>query len=537
MGKALYRRYRSRSLSEIVGQQHITDILEKSLKTGKISHAYLFVGPRGTGKTSVARILAHEINGFDYEIEDDYLDIIEIDAASNTGVDNIRDLREKAIIAPTKGKYKIYIIDEVHMLSKSAFNALLKTLEEPPEHVVFIMATTDAHKVPVTITSRSQSFVFRLASPDVMLQHLRGIAGAESIKISDGALKVVVRRSGGSFRDAISLLDQVSTLADGEITEEVITKALGLPQDDLVQQLYGAYLGGGVDEVTEILRAFAGQGIKAEIVAEELMGLIVERPCSGAMGLLDKLVDVPRAGYPEVKLLLALLSGGGGVSDGGSEENTSGGAPVFTGHRLSRSAGNRGEARPSSTVSSEPPSEAPPQRESGGQNVATGSQEGMALAESAKFSATSESELQSSGEGADGGLGETVEEMAASHLLPAEREGRNPVKTGVSPEVFSDKSPSALSSFNWENLLAAIQKEASTIAKYVSDSDYEVVDDKLVIYARKAFAKNQIDKKRNIIIDLLPDGMGLEVLASAKNTDATIANIANIMGGGEEVRL
>ncbi|MCQ2569228.1 MAG: AAA family ATPase, partial [Candidatus Saccharibacteria bacterium] len=122
--KALYRRYRPKALSEVIGQEQITDILSKSLKNGKLAHAYLFIGPRGTGKTSVARILAHEINGFKYELEDDYLDIIEIDAASNTGVDNIRDLREKAIIAPTKGKYKVYIIDEVHMLSKSAFNAL-----------------------------------------------------------------------------------------------------------------------------------------------------------------------------------------------------------------------------------------------------------------------------------------------------------------------------------------------------------------------------------------------------------------------------
>ena len=153
--KALYRRYRPKTLSEVVGQEQITSVLEKAIKNGKIAHAYLFIGPRGTGKTSVARILAHQINDFDYELEDDYLDIIEIDAASNTGVDNIRDLRERAIIAPTKGKYKVYIIDEVHMLSKSAFNALLKTLEEPPEHVIFIMATTDAHKVPVTITSRS----------------------------------------------------------------------------------------------------------------------------------------------------------------------------------------------------------------------------------------------------------------------------------------------------------------------------------------------------------------------------------------------
>ena len=227
--KALYRRYRPRSLDEVVGQPQITDILSHSIKNGKISHAYLFIGPRGTGKTSVARILAHEINGFKYELEDDYLDIIEIDAASNTGVDNIRDLRERAIIAPTKGKYKVYIIDEVHMLSKSAFNALLKTLEEPPEHVIFIMATTDAHKVPVTITSRSQVFTFKLADPGTMLEHLKNICKKEKIDIDDEALKIVVKRGGGSFRDSLSLLDQVSTLSDGKITAELLNESLGLP--------------------------------------------------------------------------------------------------------------------------------------------------------------------------------------------------------------------------------------------------------------------------------------------------------------------
>ena len=142
MTKALYRKYRPRSLSEVIGQRQVTEPLIKSLEQKKISHAYLFVGPRGCGKTSVARILAHEVNDFPYEIEDDYVDIIEIDGASNRGIDNIRELREKAAIAPTSGKYKVYIIDEVHMLTKEAFNALLKTLEEPPAHVIFIMATT-----------------------------------------------------------------------------------------------------------------------------------------------------------------------------------------------------------------------------------------------------------------------------------------------------------------------------------------------------------------------------------------------------------
>jgi DNA polymerase-3 subunit gamma/tau len=307
MGKALYRKYRSKSLSEIVGQEHITDVLENSLKSGKISHAYLFTGPRGTGKTSVARILAHAVNDFPYELEDDYLDIVEIDAASNTGVDNIRDLRDRAAIAPTKGKYKIYIIDEVHMLSKSAFNALLKTLEEPPAHVVFIMATTDAHKVPITIVSRSQQFVFRLADPATMKNHLRRVANAEAIKITDGALAIIAKRGGGSFRDSISLLDQISTLTENEITSEIINSALGLPSDQLAVNLLTAYAQNNTQEILDSLKHLASTGIKPDLIAEELLHAIIENPTPTLLPLLDSLTSVPRSPFPEAKLLLALL--------------------------------------------------------------------------------------------------------------------------------------------------------------------------------------------------------------------------------------
>ena len=161
MSKALYRKYRSKKLNEVVGQKHITTVLENALKQGKIAHAYLFTGPRGVGKTSIARILAHEINNLPYSEEDNHPDIIEIDAASNNGVDDIRQLRDNVQVAPFSAKYRVYIIDEVHMLSKAAFNALLKTLEEPPEHAVFILATTEAHKLPATIISRNQRFFFR----------------------------------------------------------------------------------------------------------------------------------------------------------------------------------------------------------------------------------------------------------------------------------------------------------------------------------------------------------------------------------------
>ena len=207
MGKSLYRSYRSRSFDEIIGQDHITTVLKNALKTDSISHAYLLSGPRGVGKTSTARILAHSVNELEYEGENLNLDIIEIDAASNRRIDEIRDIRDKVNILPVASKYKVYIIDEVHMLTKEAFNALLKTLEEPPAHVIFILATTESHKVPETILSRCVKLNFKPISNDMIFEHLKSISKKEKINISDKALELVSDHARGSFRDAISLLE------------------------------------------------------------------------------------------------------------------------------------------------------------------------------------------------------------------------------------------------------------------------------------------------------------------------------------------
>lgn len=305
MKKALYRKYRPKCLSEVVGQPQVTDILKKTLSSDNFSHAYLFVGPRGCGKTSVARIFAHEVNKFNYELEDDYVDIIEIDAASNTGVDNIRELREKANIAPTSGKYKVYIIDEVHMLSKSAFNALLKTLEEPPKHVIFIMATTDAEKVPVTITSRSQVFTFQLADQEIMFNHLKTIAKSEKISIDDDALRIIVKRGGGSFRDTLSLLDQIMNFSDEKITKELIESILGLPQEEMLVDLLEKYSSGDIISITKSLKQLLNTGLKATTLTEELINLIIENPNPAYLSLLSKLIEV-KSPFEEAKLLVAL---------------------------------------------------------------------------------------------------------------------------------------------------------------------------------------------------------------------------------------
>jgi DNA polymerase-3 subunit gamma/tau len=362
MGKALYRKYRSKTLDEVIGQKHVTDILAAALKKGKVSHAYLFTGPRGVGKTSVARILAHEINSLPYTDEDQHLDIIEIDAASNNGVDDIRNLREKVMIAPTSAKKKVYIIDEVHMLSKPAFNALLKTLEEPPEHVVFIMATTDVHKIPATIISRSQQFAFKFLSTDDMVKHLQNVASEEGIKINKDALELIARKGGGSARDSISLLDQISSvLSEGEIGREDAERALGLASEELLHGLLSSHTTGNTAGTIKLLHQVLETGSKPETIAEQLMKYIIYDINSQLelLPLLDKLPEVAKSSYPEVKLLTILASNN--APSGSSKKDHV--KPPETATRSERSAS---PAIPSSETESEEPEDENVQRKEQG---------------------------------------------------------------------------------------------------------------------------------------------------------------------------
>lgn len=308
MSKALYRKYRSRSLDEIVGQKHVTDLLKNAFKKGKISHAYLLTGPRGTGKTSIARIIAHVVNELEYS-DTPHLDIIEIDAASNRRIDDIRDLREKVHIAPVNAKFKIYIIDEVHMLTTESFNALLKTLEEPPEHVIFIMATTELHKVPATIVSRTQRFNLRPATVADAVTHLRKIANKEKIAIDDDALELIARHANGSFRDSMSLLDQLSSLAE-HVTTDLVESVLGMAPRERIEKLLSAVIEKKVDDIIEQIDALATQGISAVTLTDQLMQALAyaARTHHDLYRLVDALMSVAKAHDPYLKLTATLIS-------------------------------------------------------------------------------------------------------------------------------------------------------------------------------------------------------------------------------------
>lgn len=308
MGKALYRKYRSRSLSELVGQEHITGTLDRAIKAGRVSHAYLFTGPRGTGKTSVARILAHEINNIAYS-DTPNLDIIEIDAASNRRIDDIRDLREKVHIAPVKLPYKVYIIDEVHMLTGESFNALLKTLEEPPSHVVFILATTEFHKLPATIVSRTQRYSFRPGTKENIVPHLRMIADKEGVDIEDAALELIAEHSDGGFRDSVSMLDQIAHTGEGKITAQDVSDSLGLAPKDELLKLIKAYTEQNREAIVSIVTNIQSQGANASSIVDQLTKQLLHTSKElAAFRLIDSLLDVPRSYNPTLKLIATLTT-------------------------------------------------------------------------------------------------------------------------------------------------------------------------------------------------------------------------------------
>ena len=504
--KALYRRYRPKKLDEVVAQPQVTKPLISSLKSGKIGHAYLFVGPRGCGKTSVARILAHEINQFDYELEDNYLDIIEIDAASNTSVENIRDLRERAIVAPVEGKHKIYIIDEVHMLSKSAFNALLKTLEEPPEHVIFVLATTELQKVPATIVSRCQKFQFKLADPSEMFEYIKKICKTEKINIEDEALKVIISRGGGSFRDTLSLLDQISTISEAKkITEDNVREILGLPSEQVIQKLIAAYRTQDLNAIKDECFKLRENNIETKYIAELLITTIIDTMDVELLPLIEPLSTVSSSPFPEIKLLTSLI-------------NTQALAiqqPVVV-PKISTTSVT--ESKPVAKVEESTKTPGPISLHTEGESrIAT------------KPTKAPEPKQETPKSDQKGSKPEPKQEAPKPNTKKAEKNEEE----STPPANTSFSSPEEL----WQNILNHVAQNAPTINKPLSDSEYKLEGTHLTIYANGGFHKKQLDGKLAIISAACPPEIDIEISADSLRSDDTMANIAELMGGGQEISI
>lgn len=481
MSKALYRKYRSKSLDEVIGQSHVTDILRRSIAQGRIAHAYLLTGPRGVGKTSIARILAYEINNLPYDEDATNLDIIEIDAASNNGVEDVRDLREKVQIAPVAASKKVYIIDEVHMLSKQAFNALLKTLEEPPAHAVFILATTDVDKLPATIISRTQRFSFRAITPRDAAAHLKSIAEKEKIAIDDNALELIAIRGDGSFRDSISLLDQLRGLTDEKttITRELIEQSLGLAPSTFIAQLLDAYESKDLKTIVSLLDDSDKNGIQPNVIASQLIAAvraqIADKP--QFIQLLDQLLDVTKSSQPNIKLLTTLAAHA---------------AP---------------KPKTAALVAPVPAVSAP-------------------LAELEKQATKPKPSTIP--------IAKQVTKTTLRAATPT-----------AAPVVIEQQLPTTSGSdfdFNWDKLLEYTRVNYVAIYSVLGKCGYEHDGSSLLLYTGTAFWKRKLDDPKhrfNLMDALAKIGAGdmvLETIGSpAPPKDATAAAVAAIMGGGEEV--
>ena len=488
MSQALYRKYRSRSLDEVLGQDHVTNILRRALEQGKIAHAYLLTGPRGVGKTSVARILAHEINQLPYDEEASHLDIIEIDAASNNGVDDIRALREKAQVAPVSAPKKIYIIDEVHMLSKPAFNALLKTLEEPPAHVVFILATTDADKLPATILSRVQQFFFHPISVDVMARQLMAIAEKEGFAIEADAARLIAERSHGGFRDAISMLDQLSILAtpDQPLTVAMNTEYLGLSDAATLEKLLDLYQSEDSADILRILQELEQSGISPTVVSHQLLSIARARLRTNPslVELIQQLIEVDRHPHPDLKLLT-----------------------IFMQHHAQ-------PVRPKKTVA---------QAVTATPTVISTPAKPASSAEKSPKSQSTKST-------------EPVKKTSESQdTKPAQSTKKSPTKPRKSDAPLE---------LDWQKVIEQAKEKSVGLSSLLQKSQWAFDGDKLTIFAGSAFYKKKLDdaKNRPLLAEIITAEAGMEleidIIGEQKPPeDEKLAEIAAMMGGGEEVKL
>ncbi len=507
MSQALYRKYRSRSLDEVLGQDHVTNILRRALEQGKIAHAYLLTGPRGVGKTSVARILAHEINQLPYDENASHLDIIEIDAASNNGVDDIRALREKAQVAPVSAPKKIYIIDEVHMLSKPAFNALLKTLEEPPAHVVFILATTDADKLPATILSRVQQFFFHPISVDVMARQLMAIAEKEGFAIEADAARLIAERSRGGFRDGISMLDQLSALAEADkpLSASDVAQYLGLSATETLENLLELYQQRDASGALNLLGELEKTGTDPVVLSRQLLSLLRERlhQRPELITLVKQLIEVDRHPHPDLKLLTIFMDNGKQTADTSPEPSPSITSPKTT-------------AKPPATIS-KPPVETP-------ESLAATSEAPAPAAQPVKNSSKTALKNQQANN--------PVSKAPTDTATPADH------------QPTSNNSPTSATDIDWDKIITLAKEQSFAIATLLQHCSWQRDGNTLTLYVGNAFNKKKLDdaKNRPLIATIVQQVAGTEldietIGQKAPPKDAELAKIAELMGGGEEVNL
>ena len=506
MSQALYRKYRSRSLDEVLGQDHVTNILRRALEQGKIAHAYLLTGPRGVGKTSVARILAHEINNLPYDEDASHLDIIEIDAASNNGVDDIRALREKAQVAPVSAPKKIYIIDEVHMLSKPAFNALLKTLEEPPAHVVFILATTDADKLPATILSRVQQFFFRPIPVDIMARQLMTIAEKEGFSIEEDAARLIAERSRGGFRDGISMLDQLSALAsaDKPLSASDVAQYLGLSATETLENLLALYQQRDASGAQNVLGELEQTGVDPVVLSRQLLSLLRarlhQRP--ELITLVKQLIEVDRHPHPDLKLLTIFMDNGEQVTDTSPELAS----PLI--------ASPKTTAKPPLTNSKSPIDKPEP-------SVSDTETPAAQPAESLPKTTLKDQQANDSTDKV------TIDAAPADH------------------QPTSDSPPdSTATDIDWDKIITLAKEQSFAIATLLQHCSWQRDGNTLTLYVGNAFNKKKLDdaKNRPLIATIVQQVTGTEldiatIGQKAPPRDAELAKIAELMGGGEEINL